>query len=90
MAELPDLDRYELIDLITNALNLSVSWEEVGGRYVPCDQPTPNPVPRVCPAGGSWSSYQGRHEHWTRYEKPHRRLVVRLPAEPVEVEGTDR
>lgn len=82
MAEPPDLAREGVAALILAADDVRLSWEEVDGRYIPCDQPTPNPVRGVCPADGSWSSYQGRHKHWVRYEEPHRRLVVRLPTEP--------
>lgn len=79
-------DRYEIADMILQADQVSIRWEDVEARYVPCDQPTPTPIRGACPDDSRYSVYRGRHSHLVRYETPHRRLVVKLPPEPVEEE----
>lgn len=49
--------------------------EAVEGRQVNCDEPD---CPRVAEAYSTY--WAGGHSHYVRYDTPHERAVIRLPA----------
>ena len=73
----------ELAEMVRNAREVQARWEPVDGRYVRCDQDDW----RECERGKFPDVFYalsegGGHGHYERYDAPHRRLVIRLPAEP--------
>lgn len=77
------IDRDEILRAVENAEEVHACYEDVEGHYVRCPRPEWDDQ---CPPGLRGVYYarneSGGHAHYRKYEAPHRRLVLRLPAEP--------
>lgn len=80
-------DPEELVARIRNADQLDVEWEDVRRRHVRCSQPDDTCSRDI--GGSIWypPATGGGHAHFEQYDTPHRRLVIRLPAEPGDARG---